>query len=53
MAFIQGVLATYFPGTAAVPITGLGLTTTRTDTQVLADPTSGVTLTYDIELADQ
>lgn len=53
MVFIQGVLATYFPATAGVPATGLGLTTTRTDTQVLADPTNGVTITYDIELADQ
>jgi hypothetical protein len=47
--FIQGVLAANFIATA---LSTLGLTTTRTDTQVLADPTNGVTITYDIELSD-
>ena len=52
MAFVQGALAANFSGATAVAVTGLSITTTRTDTQALADPTSGVTISYDIELAE-
>lgn len=47
--FIQGVAAANFISTA---LSTLGLVTTNTNTQVLTDPTNGVTITYDIELSD-
>ena len=52
-AFVQGLTAANFSGATPVPTTGIGITTVRgEDTLALADPTSGVTISYDIELAD-
>jgi hypothetical protein len=51
LAFVQGALAANFSGATAVAKTGLSITTVRTDTNALADPTNGVTISYDIELA--
>lgn len=47
--------AGYFSGATAVPATGgLGITTVLASTPATpADPTAGVIVTYDIELADQ
>lgn len=53
-ALVQGLTAANFAGSTPVPTTGIGITTVRgEDTLALADPTSGVTISYDIELADQ
>lgn len=52
-AFVQGITAAMFAGSAAVPATGLGITTVRgEDTLALADPTNGVTISYELELAE-
>lgn len=53
-ALVQGLTAANFAGSTPVPTTGLGIITCRgEDTLALADPTNGVTITYDVELADQ
>lgn len=52
-AFVQGITAANFSGATALGTTGIGITTVRgEDTLALADPTNGVTISYDIELAE-
>jgi hypothetical protein len=41
-----GVTPGMIAGSAGVPVTGLGLVTFRTDTDALADPTSGVLINW-------
>lgn len=48
--FIQGITAANFAGTS--PISSFAITTVRSDTDALADPTNGVTITYEITVAD-
>ncbi len=54
IAFVQGASAANFSGATPLAATGLGLSiqTCRSDTLAVANPTSGVTISYDIEVAD-
>lgn len=49
-AFVQGISAANYAGTSN--ITTLGITTVRSDTDALADPTNGVTITWELEVTD-
>lgn len=53
IAFVQGALAANFSGATPVGVTVLAIQTCRSDTLAVANPTSGVTVSYDIELTDQ
>lgn len=54
VAFVQGAAAANFSGATPLAASGLGLSiqTCRSDTLAVANPTSGVTVSYDIEVAD-
>lgn len=47
---VEGITAANFAGTT--PISGFAIAACRSDTDALADPTNGVTITYAIELVD-